>query len=144
MNKLKFASLAVLAIVAIAFTGVAIALAATAPPPLYTDTTPKVAVQPYDGISPTAGKSRCDTHADVTKGVFQQYTTAGYRDFQYSAFGDYSGNIYPPRVVKTQFNSETAYMPESSGRITGNSGLEKLVFDAPSSAKRNITTCIRR
>lgn len=123
----------------------AIVFADSAPPPLYTNTTPKIAVQSTSAVSPTAGKSRCDTRTG-TKGVFQKYTATGYRDMEYKVFGNYSITLkaYPPVTAKVSFNNEAAYMPESSGRITGNSGLDTIVFTMPSTAKKTVNFCIRR
>lgn len=94
-----------------------------------------VPIQSIQGISPVPATSTCTT-ATITKGTIATVTPTGYAGLKWSATAANGSAL----VVKRKLNSNTAYMPESGGTITINSGITAVKFDVYSAASGTATT----
>lgn len=94
-------------------------------------------IQSIVGLSPTPAASACTT-ATGTKGTIVTITPTGYSGVKWTAT-DAAGAA---KVVKRIINSNTAFMPESGGTVTINSGITSMKFDKYSAASTTTTVCV--
>lgn len=95
-----------------------------------------VPIQSIQGISPAPAASACTTLTG-TKGTIVTVDPAGYVGMKWNAT-DAAGAAV---IVKRKLNSNTAFMPESSGTVTINSAVTGIKFDWYSSASKTTTIC---
>jgi hypothetical protein len=102
----------------------------------YDSSRPAVAIQNLVGLSPLPAVSNCTT-ATKTKGTIVTVTnSAGYIGLKWTAVSAAGA----PIVVKRRLNSNTAFMPESSGTMVFNGGITGVAFDVYSAASGTATT----
>jgi len=96
----------------------------------------KVPIQNLVGLSPDPAASNCTT-ATKTKGTIVTVTNSGtYIGLKWWAVSAAGA----PIVVKRRLNSNTAFMPESSGTLAFNSAITSVPFDVYSAASGTATT----
>lgn len=86
-------------------------------------------IQNLSGISPAPAGSVCAT-ITATKGTIATVTPGTYTAVQYAATDGTSTAL----SVKRKLNSNTAFIPGSSGTVVFNSGITSLKFDKYSTA----------
>lgn len=96
----------------------------------------KLAIQNLVGLSPDPAVSSCTT-ATKTKGTLVTVTNDGsHIGLKWTA----TSATGAPIVVKRRLNSNTAFMPESSGTVALNGAITTVPFDVFSSASGTATT----
>ena len=96
----------------------------------------KVPIQNLVGLSPDPAVSNCTT-ATKTKGTIVTVTNDGsHIGLKWSAVSAAGA----PIVVKRRLNSNTAFMPESSGTLVFNGAITGVPFDVYSAASGTGTT----
>lgn len=95
-------------------------------------------IQSIVGLSPVPAASACTTSTG-TKGTIVTVTPTGYAGLKWIA----TDAVGAPVVVKRFLNSNTAYMPESGGTLTINSGLTSVKYNKYSTqSSTTITVCV--
>lgn len=101
-------------------------------------------VQNLKAVAPTAGKSRCDTSASATKGVYKNYSMASYLGAT-AAVTDSAGAAVP---VIWKENGVEVWVGSTYDVVNNQNGtppVTTLRYDNISSAtKRTLKSCIRR
>ena len=90
---------------------------------------PATVIQNLKGISPVPARSTC-TSITATKGAIATVNPAGYTAIEYAA----TDGTATALSVKRRLNSNTAFMPGSSGTVVFNSGITGVTFSKYSTA----------
>jgi len=131
-------------LIALAVAGIAFAAPAGQLP--VTKGKPQTFIQNLKGVSPVAGKSRCDTTATATKGntTFTGYTSTGYLGVE--AIVVNSATNAPVNVIWVEDNKEV--WVGSSYCLINSEGATvskvKWTYTNDSSASINLKSCARR
>lgn len=138
MHKLKLASIALAALLISA----AVTFAAGTLP--WSGGQSGAQVQNLKAIAPTAGKSRCDTSASSTKGVYKNYSVSGYLGAT-ATVTDSAGAAVP---VVWKENDTEVWVGSTYDVVNNQNGTQPVTtlrFDQLSSAtKRTLKSCVRR
>jgi len=100
-------------------------------------------VQNLKAVAPAAGKSRCDTSATATKGVYKNYSVAAYLGIE-ATVTDAAGAAVP--VIWKEDGKEVWVGPTYSvvNNQNGGSTLTTLRYDNISSTAKKYKSCVRR
>lgn len=99
----------------------------------------KVPVQNLQGLAPVPTDSVC-TSTTTTKGTITTITNNNHIGLKWSSTNASGAAV----IVKRKLNSNTAYMPESSGTVAFNGDIATVAFAPYSAASATYTICSER
>lgn len=99
----------------------------------------KVPVQNLQGLAPVPADSVCTT-TTTTKGTIATVTNNNHIGLKWSSTNAAGAAV----IVKRKLNSNTAFMPESSGTLALNGDISTVTFSPYSGAAAAYTICSER